>query len=189
MTKYAVISEDGLMSSFYSEDVHGARMRPVYGPLPDATEDNPNPVAPVIGEEPNPVCKIPSDAIEITDEQWLDLINNRFTRKWDGQNYVVYDPPTPEPIIPDRVSRRQFRRKLFDDGSLGPVEAWIAQQDIGTQMCYADAQSFVRTDEMMQRGFAALGSPSMGSLLLRRVCRPGCRWVEFFALSVPHPLT
>jgi hypothetical protein len=71
---------------------------------------------------------MPSDAIKITYEQWQDIVSNHGLRKWDGTNVVEFVQPPPEPVIPDRVSRRQFRRKLAS------VEAWIAQQDAETQM-------------------------------------------------------
>jgi hypothetical protein len=101
--------------------------------------------------------RIPRNAIEMTDDQYVELISNQGLRKWVDGQIIVYDPPAPEPITPDRVSRRQFRRQLFDDGLLASVEAWVSQQDAETQMAYADAATFVRTDEMMQQGFAALG--------------------------------
>ncbi|UGX87137.1 hypothetical protein [Phyllobacterium meliloti] len=70
---------------------------------------------------------------------------------------MPYEPPTPEPVIPDRLSRRQFRLQLIDSGLLDQVETWIASQDIRTRAAYADSVSFLRTDEMLQAGFDALG--------------------------------
>ena len=60
-------------------------------------------------------------------------------------------------VIPDRVTRRQFRLQLIDSGLLEQVEAWVATQDIRTQAAYADSGTFLRTDEMLQQGFAGLG--------------------------------
>ncbi|MBZ9653562.1 hypothetical protein [Phyllobacterium lublinensis] len=72
------------------------------------------------------------------------------------------DPdPAPRVIIPDRVSRRQFRLQLIDDGLLALVEGWIATQDERTQAAYADSGTFVRTDAMLQDGFAALEFDSL----------------------------
>ncbi|WP_273727331.1 hypothetical protein [Brucella gallinifaecis] len=55
---------------------------------------------------------VPSDAIEITEEQWLELIDNAALRRWDGERVVEYTPPEP---IPEELhaqmpplSRRQF---------------------------------------------------------------------------------
>ena len=58
------------------------------------------------------------------------------------------------------MSRRQFRLQLIDDGLLETVEGWIAIQDVRAQAAYADSGTFVRTDEMLQAGFAALGFTS-----------------------------
>ncbi|MET3648635.1 hypothetical protein [Phyllobacterium ifriqiyense] len=69
----------------------------------------------------------------------------------------AYTPPAPEPVIPDRVSRRQFRLALIDAGLLVQVEGWVATQDIRTQAAYADSGTFLRTDEMLQQGFSSLG--------------------------------
>jgi hypothetical protein len=46
--------------------------------------------------------------------------------------------------------------KLIDDGLLDRVEAWVATQDVRIRAAYADSSSFVRTDEMLVKGFEAL---------------------------------
>ncbi|MRG53988.1 hypothetical protein GF108_00110 [Phyllobacterium sp. SYP-B3895] len=69
-------------------------------------------------------------------------------------------PPPPQPVIPDRVSRRQFRLQLIDAGLLSTVEGWIATQDERTRAAYADCGTFLRSDEMLQQGFAALAYTS-----------------------------
>lgn len=87
--KYAVINDDGFPQSFYSEDVHGSR-------------DDPNTL-------------IPADAVEITDDQWRELLENQGRRKWQGGEVVEYEPPPPEPLpepVPQIISRRQFYQGL-----------------------------------------------------------------------------
>lgn len=111
--------------------------------------------APAEGEERNPI--IPADAIKITKQQFDALFNNQSTRKWQDGHVVPYTPPAPEPVIPDRLSRRQFRLALIDVGLLEQVESWVAMQDIRTQAAYADSSTFLRSDEMLQQGFAGLG--------------------------------
>ena len=66
--------------------------------------------------------------------------------------------------VPDRVSRRKFRRQLLrmpsltDNGTLlDDVEAWVAQQTREIRESYLDSGEFVRTEPMMQLGFAAMG--------------------------------
>lgn len=136
MTKFAVFTGEGLPAGFYVEDIHGFRE---------------------IDGKPNPDCLIPLDAIQITEQQWQAFINNNGRRKWSDGHVVPYQPPSPEPVIPDRLSRRQFRLALIDAGLLEQVEAWISTQDVRTQAAYADSGTFLRTDEMLQQGFAELG--------------------------------
>lgn len=66
--------------------------------------------------------------------------------------HVLEDIPPP-----DRVSARQFKLQLLAAGLLDAVEAWIGTQDQAVQIAYANSATFVRTDPMMQAGFAALG--------------------------------
>lgn len=72
-------------------------------------------------------------------------------------NAPTVEIPEPELVIPDRLSRRQFRLALIDAGLIEQVEGWVATQDIRTQAAYADSSTFLRTDEMLQQGFAGLG--------------------------------
>ena len=130
---FATFNDENFPTGFYSEEVHGARV--AEGAL-------------------NPDCKIPVDAVEITDDQWVELCTYQGARKFIGGAVVEY---TPEPVVPDRVTRRQFRLHLIDTGLLDQVEAWISTQDIRTLAAYADSTTFLRSDEMLQRGFAALG--------------------------------
>ena len=63
----------------------------------------------------------------------------------------------PEQVAPARVSARQFKLQLLAAGLLDQVENWIATQDQAVQIAYANSATFVRTDVMMQAGFAELG--------------------------------
>ena len=80
---------------------------------------------------------------------------------WDKANAgdygVIAEYVEPPPVIPDRVSARQFGLQLIALGLKSQVDAWIASQDASTQWAYDKSSTFVRTDEMMQSGFAALG--------------------------------
>lgn len=40
----------------------------------------------------------PDSAFAISREQWTDCIENQGLRKWDGSNFVVYNPPDPGPL-------------------------------------------------------------------------------------------
>lgn len=57
---------------------------------------------------------IPSDVVLITEDQWLELINNAGFRKWGGSKVVAYESPVVS-LTPDELraqmpplSRRQF---------------------------------------------------------------------------------
>lgn len=139
MVKYTVTNEENLPSAFYDDEYFGARE---------------------VDGLPNPDCKLPPEAVEITQEQWVDLVINQGFRKLVDGEVVTYNPPAPQPTIPDRISRRQFRLQLIDEGLLTTVETWVATQNERTQAAYADSTSFLRSDAMLQAGFAALGFPA-----------------------------
>jgi hypothetical protein len=112
MMIYATFNESGFPTGLYAEDVHGGRMRPVYG-APPALYGEP-PVTgygppPVIGSEPNPDCAIPADAIEITAEQRDEFVAYPGTRKWDGSAVVPYTPP-PGAVEADDINAERQRR-------------------------------------------------------------------------------
>lgn len=124
--KYAVFDESGFPLGFYAEDIHGARMRPTFGPAPEPSEEDPYPVPPVVGEEPNPACLIPAGAVAITDEQWSDFVDNQGRRKWIGGQVVVFDPPAPPAPVPTSISDRQFFQQLAIDDVISEAEAEAA---------------------------------------------------------------
>lgn len=71
-----------------------------------------------------------------------------------------WEPPftPPEPIvIPDSVTARQFKMQLVISGLKAIVDAWAAQQEELVQIAYEYSGNFVRTEPMMQAGFAELG--------------------------------
>ncbi|SFJ55260.1 hypothetical protein SAMN04515648_4569 [Phyllobacterium sp. CL33Tsu] len=136
MKIFGVFDEGGLPKAFFNEDVHGYK---------------------IVDGLPNPACQIPLEAVEIAEPQWIEFLTNQGRRKMVDGVVVEYVPPPPPPVIPDRVSRRQFRLQLIDAGLLSTVEGWIATQDERTQAAYADSGTFLRSDEMLQQGFAALG--------------------------------
>lgn len=121
MQKYADFDPDGFPRAFYGEDVHGPITLPVYGPVPDPTPENPNPSAPVIGQEWNPAY--PVGVIPITDEQWMEMLQNTGRRRWNGKGLVVFVPdPLPAPVIMT-ISDRQFFTQLALDGVITQEEA------------------------------------------------------------------
>ncbi|GLU25526.1 hypothetical protein Brsp01_07590 [Brucella sp. NBRC 12950] len=49
---------------------------PVCGEVPAPTEDEANATPQIVGYEKNPDCIIPADAIEITEGQWSEFLEN-----------------------------------------------------------------------------------------------------------------
>lgn len=70
---------------------------------------------------------------------------------------AAYVEPEPVVVVPDRVTARQFKMQLEIDGLLASVDAWVASQEKLVQIAYANSGTFLRTEPMLQAGFAALG--------------------------------
>ena len=120
-------------SGFYSEAVHGARLVTIVTPgwepptieVPDpnwVAEDHPGEPTPLVSvpdpeaipptvEVPNPDCKIPLDAVEITDEQWVLLLEGQTQGKLivgDANGMpVLQDPPPPPVFVPNSATASQ----------------------------------------------------------------------------------
>lgn len=139
MMIYATFNDNGFPSGFYTDDVHGGRMRAVYGepavlygdrPILGVEEDGVTPVLgdpeiigygprPVIGEEPNPDCTIPADATAITAEQRGEFMSHPSARRWDGSAVVPYEPPARPASAADIVEERSRRLALGFDYDFG----------------------------------------------------------------------
>lgn len=76
--------------------------------------------------------------------------------EWWVEGRTVTLVPVPPPV-PVRVSARQFRLQLRASGLLATVQAWVASQSGYVQDSFEYSDSFVRTEPMMQAGFAELG--------------------------------
>lgn len=69
--------------------------------------------------------KIPTEAVEISHNDWLEFINNSGLRRWDGKKVVEYTPPPPPPSY-SPLTARQLRLGLVSNGiSLSQVEEAI----------------------------------------------------------------
>lgn len=76
----------------------------------------------------------------------------------DVINAHVAETEAPAPV-PDRVTRRQLMMQLEIDGIYDEVQEWITKQERIIRIAFAESGTFVRTDEMLQQGFAALNFP------------------------------
>lgn len=155
MSKFMMLGGDGFPTAFYSDDVHGARERPVYGDAPEPSEDNPFPARPVIGSEVNPDCAIPASAVEISDEQWDEFISNNGRRKWVDGQIVEYEPPVLPPVIPQSASRLGLIRAFKEQGVWVNVKAMIAA-DVDVQEEWDAATEIRRSDPITQGMIAVL---------------------------------
>lgn len=106
-------------------------------------------------EDRNPI--IPSDAVEITRQQYVALYDNQGKRKFVDGHVVSYAPPPPEPVVPEVVSSRQFFLQLSLAGLSTQVEGWVSQQEQLVQIAFNKSATFRRDDEMLMLGFDALG--------------------------------
>lgn len=59
--------------------------------------------------------------------------------------------------VPEAISARQFKMRLYLDGLKDQAGGWIAQQSELVRIAYESSATFRRDDPMMQDGFAALG--------------------------------
>ncbi len=146
--KLAVIDDNGFPFGFYDEAVHGARKIPVYGDAPEPTEDTPHPELPVIGYKDNPDCVIPSGAVEITDEQWSEFLENQGFRKWENGQIVHY---TPEPIEPEpevTVLPAVTLWERLTEAEADQVNEAMATQPVRTQRIFTTANTFRSDHEL-----------------------------------------
>jgi hypothetical protein len=104
MQIYAVFSDEGLPEAFYPDEIFGARVRPVLGPADEETG-----LRPVIGEEPNPECRVPAEAVPIAVHQYRDFLSHPGERKWQDGNVIAYEPP-PAVVTGEDVNAERYRR-------------------------------------------------------------------------------
>lgn len=82
---------------------------------------------------------IPESAIDITDDQWQEFINNSGLRRWDGKKVVEYTPPPPVLIADDyrreiqRLIDTKAQEKDYDSGATlasyvsSTIPQWVAE--------------------------------------------------------------
>lgn len=105
MRVYANFDTAGRPLGFYNDDIYPDAV--TYGPAPEPSEADPQPVAPETARTRN--AAIPAAAVEITEAQWQDLIGNQGARRWDGQAVVPYVPPPLPVAVPDSPTLGDWR--------------------------------------------------------------------------------
>lgn len=94
----------------------------------------------------------PEDTVEITEEQWQEFINNQGLRIWNGEEVIVYDPPTLPSILV--VTPRQARLALLNAGLLEQVESLVDSIGGATKITWEYATE-VRSDDPLIISLAA----------------------------------
>lgn len=155
MSKWMVLDANDEVLGFYAEDIHGPRLLPIYGPAPQPTEDDPSPVAPQIGTEPNPAY--PAGCVEISDEAWQDFLDNQGRRRWnpDTSAFDAIEPPPVPPSVPISVSKLGLLRALRQKGDWSKVKADLAASE-DLQEDWDAAQTISRTDRLTESMIATM---------------------------------
>lgn len=97
--------------------------------------------------------------------QWLHVNGGLFVGR-EGQTLdgvvAEFNAPVPEPKdpVPTVISSRQFFLQLAISGLTVQVSAWVATQTVLVQIAFDKSATFIRTDPMLQLGFAELGFTS-----------------------------
>lgn len=99
----------------------------------------------------------PGDDLSSEIQEVVDLAG----QIWTDQLIADYlasqvQPELPTPV-PDLVSSRQFFMMLELSGLTLQVKDWVASQNTVIQIAFERSATFVRTDPMLQAGFAGLG--------------------------------
>lgn len=146
MPIYMTVDSGGFPTGFYNDAIHGARL------LSDG--------------EANPATLIPANAVEITEAQWLEFINNQGLRQWNGSDVVTYTPPPAPPAVPQSISDRQFFQQLAVQGIITEdqalaanaavipaplaslIDAMPADQQFGAKMIVSGATVFERSNPL-----------------------------------------
>ena len=88
---------------------------------------------------------IPEAAIEITDEQWLEFIENPGARKWSNGQVVEYTPPAVEPVT---VLPAVTLWERMTDAEAEQVNAAMATQPFRTRQIFLTANTFRSDHEL-----------------------------------------
>lgn len=140
MQRYAVFDNDGLPRGFYSEDVHGPRLLPVYSEVVGQSGE-----PKVVDWKPNSACTIPADAIQITNDQWKEFMEFPSARRWDGEKVVEYSPPA-VPIVTVLPSVALWERMSQSEAE--QVNAAMATQPFRTRQIFLTANTFRSDHEL-----------------------------------------
>lgn len=88
---------------------------------------------------------IPVGVIEITDEQWMQFVDNPGQRRWDNGQVVEYSPPAVEPVTIIPAVTLWGR---LTDAEAEQVNAAMATQPFRTRQIFLTANTFRSDHEL-----------------------------------------
>lgn len=112
---------------FYREDIHGPRQISVMRPMPEFAEgdDTEKELDPVYDLVDNPDCNIPTDAVEISDDEHIALMNGQAT----GNHYIVAGPAG-KPILQEKPAEFFLERMRGQRNQLLTATDWTQAGDV-----------------------------------------------------------
>lgn len=121
-----------------------------------------------VGFYPSDIHEVPpAGAVEITEGQWLELINNQGLRRYVGGEIVAYEPPTPPP--PPRIVYKADIWRRATDAEAEAMDAMLDSQPVRLRRMWTDATQLQSDDELFAviEGalVSAFGAERAGELL------------------------
>lgn len=115
--------------------------------------------------------EVPTAAVDITDEQWQDLIDNQGLRRWDGSKVVEYTPPIPEPepVVAILPAVTLWERLTEDEAD--QVDDAMATQPVRTQRIFTTANTF-RSDHELWPLLEAMATELFGAVRAAELLAP-----------------
>ena len=134
MTKYAVFDADGFPLGFYADDIHGIKG--------------------------DPDSLVPDGAIEITEDQWQEFIDNTGQRKWINGAVVAFTPPPVVATGPYQLYKSTLIRRLTEDEA-STLFAVLAAAPVKSKMLW-DASEWLGSDDPLFGDIKAAISAALG---------------------------
>jgi len=123
MTKaYALFDDEGVRRGSWRDDI--------YPPEDDGSRNR----------------VIPAEAIEIREDQWIELINNEGLRRWQDGKVVAWVPPEPEPGPVVLYPADLWRRTTDDEAE--QIEAAMNVQSARLRNLFRTAQTYQSDDPL-----------------------------------------
>lgn len=142
----------------------------------------------------------PDDAVEITVEQWRELIENPGARRWDGADVVAYEPPPPAPKKADVIAERDRRLAMgfthdFGDERGLHIFATTHEDMEGWNEVTVMAQALLAADDtsthiliVTETGVTTVTASEWQSVLLAAAAFRQPIWQASFALQALDPI-